>query len=179
MKQRRLQGFWNEKTGFEVIDSFGLPSSGSTPKLVSMTNKSLVDQGVPQQCIQLLPFIPCILTTLGEEGVLMTMLLRPGDDRLSSADSAPYILSRSTSKTPSVGGIYMRLFPPTQIVAKESIVSVNGAGDTFLGVIIAGLAGGNPKELPELIEIAQNASVLSLKSSEAVNPVIKTLKDAL
>ena len=172
-------GFLEREDWFEVIDSFGLPSSGSTPKLVSMTNKSLVDQGVPQQCIQLLPFIPCILTTLGEEGVLMTMLLRPGDDRLSSGDSAPYIISRSTSKTPSVGGIYMRLFPPTQIVAKESIASVNGAGDTFLGVIIAGLARENPKELPELIEIAQKASVLSLKSSEAINPAIKTLKDAL
>ena len=164
---------------FEVIDAFGLPSSGSRPKLVSMTSTTLVDQGVPQQSIQLLPFIPCILTTLGEEGVLMTELLGPGDDRLSSPDSAPYILSRSTSQKLFVGGIYMRLFPSIQNVPKGEIVSVNGVGDTFLGVIIAGLAKESPRQLAELVNVAQQASILTLKSSEAVSPGIEALKNYL
>jgi len=38
------------------------------------------------------------------------------------------------------GGVYMRLFPPVEVV--EDIVSVNGVGDTFLGVLVVGLAKG-------------------------------------
>ena len=172
-------GHLEREDWFEVIDSFGLPSSGSRPRLVSMTSTTLVDQGVPQQSIQLLPFIPCMLTTLGEEGVLMTELLRPGDDRLSSPDSAPYILSRSTNQQSLVGGIYMRLFPSIQNVPKGEIVSVNGVGDTFLGVIIAGLARKSTRQLAELIDVAQQASILTLKSSEAVSPGIEALKTDL
>lgn len=172
-------GFLEREDWFQIIDSFGLSSSGSRPKLVSMTNKSLVDQGVPQQSIQLLPFIPCILTTLGERGVLMTQVLRPGDDRLTSKDSAPYILSHSTDGNNVVGGIYMRLFPPIEKVPVHEVVSVNGVGDTFLGVIVAGLARENPNDIVDLIQIAQKASVLTLKSTEAVNPAISALMEDL
>ena len=172
-------GLLEREDWFKVVDSFELSNSGSRPSLVPLTNKFLVDQGVPQQSIQLLPFIPCILTTLGENGVLMTQLLQPGDDRLSSPDSAPYILARSTNGKSPVGGIYMRLFPPVENVPSRETVSVNGLGDTFLGVIIAGLTTENPKDITELIDIAQKASVLTLKSGDAVSPAIKVLQDAL
>lgn len=172
-------GFFEREDWFQVIDSFGMPNFGSRPNLTSMTNSSLVDSGLPQQSIQLLPFIPCILTTLGENGVLMTQLLHPEDDRLRSPDSAPYVLSRSPSGNNVVGGIYMRLFPPVEKVPVHKVVSVNGVGDTFLGVIVAGLAKENPKGIAELIEIAQKASVLTLKSAEAINPAISVLTKAL
>ena len=73
----------------------------------------------------------------------------------------------------------MGLFPPIQNVPRHRIVSVNGVGDTFLGVIVAGLAREKPKEVVELINIAQRASVLTLQSAEAVSPAIEELKDAL
>lgn len=168
------QGHW-----WNTIDSIGLPSSGSRDKLVSMTSGALVDQGVPQQSIRLLPFIPTILTTLGQQGVLMTQMLRPGDSRLTSPTSAPYILSRSTDGSDSVGGVYMRLFPPVERVQNHHIVSVNGVGDTFLGVIIAGLVKEKPKALEELVDVAQKGSVMTLKSKEAVSPKISTLYSAL
>ena len=172
-------GYFEREDWFHIIDSFGLSSSGSRPKLVSMTSSLLVDQGVPQQSLRLLPFIPCILTTLGERGVLMTQVLRPGDDRLTSPDSSPHILSRSTDGNNVVGGVYMRLFPPTDKVSAHEVVNVNGVGDTFLGVIVAGLTKEEPKDIVELIEIAQMAAVLTLKSAEAVNPAISTLTKAL
>ena len=172
-------GFFEREDWFQTIDSLGLSSSGSRPILVSLTNSSLVDQGVPQQSIQLLPFIPCILTTLGAHGVLMAQVLRPGDDRLTSPDSAPYVLSRSHDGNHVVGGIYMRLFPPVEKVPNHDIISVNGIGDTFLGVLVAGLARDEPKDMAELIEVAQKASVFTLKSAEAVNPAISTLEKAL
>ena len=174
-----IAGLFERGDWWNVIDSIGLPSSGSRDKLVSMTSGALVDQGVPQQSIRLLPFIPTILTTLGQQGVLMTQMLRPGDSRLTSPTSAPYILSRSTDGSEVVGGVYMRLFPPVERVQNDCIVSVNGVGDTFLGVIIAGLVKEKPKGLEELVDVAQKGSVMTLKSKEAVSPQISTLYSAL
>ena len=174
-----IAGLFERGDWWNVIDSIGLPSSGSRDKLVSMTSGALVDQGAPQQSIRLLPFIPTILTTLGQQGVLMTQMLRPGDSRLTSPTSAPYILSRSTDGSDVVGGVYMRLFPPVEMVQNDHIVSVNGVGDTFLGVIIAGLVKEKPKGLEDLVDVAQKGSVMTLKSKEAVSPQISTLYSAL
>lgn len=172
-------GLFDREDWWRAIDSIGLSSAGSRDKLVSVTNNSLVDQGAPQQSIRLLPFIPCILTTMGSNGVLMTQMLRPGDDRLTSPDAAPYILSRSTDGNNVVGGVYMRLFPPVEVVSSEKIVSVNGVGDTFLGVLIAGLTKEKPKNIVDLIDIAQRGSVMTLKSKESVSPEISTLQSSL
>ncbi|KZF22340.1 hypothetical protein L228DRAFT_221199 [Xylona heveae TC161] len=187
---------------WEVIDAMGFSDSGSRPQLVSATSSALVDQGVPQQAIQLLPFIPCILTKLGAQGVLLTQLLSAGDPRLTDPESAPFVISRSSSsssaeqtspasRTTHLGGVYMRLFPPAEIVPDTEVVSVNGVGDTFLGVLIAGLAArATPRSVPSgltpdihlsmeterLVDLAQRASVLTLKSKEAVSPAIVDLK---
>ena len=171
-------GSFDREDWWKIIDSIGLPSSGSSDKLVALTNKRLVDQGIPQQSIRLLPFIPCILATLGEQGVLLTQLLRPDDDRLTSPESAPYILSRSTNGDGVVGGVYMRLFPPVEVVSKEDIVSVNGVGDTFLGIMISGLSTEKPKDIASLIDIAQRGSVMTLKSRDPVSAQISMLSPA-
>ena len=164
---------------WHTIDSMGMSSMGSRDKLVAITNSALVDQGVPQQSIQLLPFIPCILTKLGPKGVLMTQLLRPEDPRLTSPESAPYILSRSQGASQVIGGVYMRLFPPAEELSVDQIASVNGVGDTFLGIIVAGLAKKTPKDVMSLVDIAQKGSVMTLKSKEAISPDISLLKSAL
>ena len=172
-------GLFDREDWWRVIDSIGLSSSGSRDKLVSVTNSLLVDEGVPQRSIRLLPFIPCILTTMGERGVIMTQMLRPGDDRLTSPDAAPYILSRSTDGSDVVGGVYMRVFPPVEAVSSDEVVSVNGVGDTFLGVLIAGLSKEKPKNLVDLVDVAQRGSVMTLKSKEAVSPELSALRGTL
>jgi len=68
----------------------------------------------------------------------------------------------------------MRLFPAAETVRQGEVVSVNGVGDTFLGVLIAGLAKGLEYD-EQLINIAQKAAAMSLKSSEAVSPNISDL----
>ena len=172
-------GLFDREDWWRAIDSIGLSNSGSRDKLVSVTNNSMVNQGAPQQSIRLLPFIPCILTTMGEHGVLMTQLLRPGDDRLTSLDATPYVLSRSTDGNNVIGGVYMRLFPPVETVSSDKVVSVNGVGDTFLGVLIAGLTKEKSRNIVDLIDIAQRGSVMTLKSKEAVSPQISTLRSSL
>lgn len=166
-------GWWR------IIDAMGMPSSGARDRLAAMTSPNLVDEGIPQQSIQLLPFIPCIITKLGEQGVLLTQLLRPGDPRLVSADSAPYIVSHASPGQDLIGGVYMRLFPPARVLPQDDIVSVNGAGDTMLGAIITGLAKGTQKHVEDIIPVAQEASVKTLKSAGGVSRDIAGLRKKL
>ncbi|PGH01043.1 hypothetical protein GX51_05480 [Blastomyces parvus] len=183
----RESGLFESAQWWEVINSLEMPSSGSRDRLVSVTNSELVDEGIPQQTIQLLPFIPCIITKLGPQGVLLTQILPHGDERLRSADYARYILGRSYAdgNNNPIGGVYMRLFPPAEVVKDADVVSVNGAGDTLLGVIVAGLANDEGKHdvglrrLDEIISIAQRASVETLKSADAVSTEISKLAGLL
>ncbi|KAJ8608019.1 hypothetical protein MRB53_039925 [Persea americana] len=77
----------------------------------------------------------------------------------------------------------MRLFPPAELVQADDIVSVNGIGDTFVGVLTAGMSkqskAGQPVTIEDLIDVAQRASVLTLKSSEAVSPGLGVFVDAI
>ena len=63
----------------------------------------------------------------------------PGDPGLSNQELAPYILGRATNDKSMVGGLYMRKFPPSEVVPQGEIVRVSGVGDTMLGVLMAGL----------------------------------------
>lgn len=171
--------FFEREDWWQIVDAMGFSSSGSREKLVAISNTELVDEGIPQQSIQLLPFIPTIVTKLGHQGVLLTRLLSPDDSQLTTRTAAPYILSRSHHNDGVVGGIYMRLFPAVDLVPEDEIISVNGVGDTFLGTLIAGLARETPEkraDLDHIIDVAQRGSVLSLKSKEAVSPEIRALR---
>ncbi|RMZ27967.1 hypothetical protein D0859_07961 [Hortaea werneckii] len=175
----RESGALEREDWWLAIDALGLPSSGARTALALATSPDLVDQGVPQQTLQLLPFIPTIATKLGSRGVLVTQLLPAGDKRLSSGEYAPYILSRcanGTEETLGVGGVYMRLFPAAETVEAEEAVSVNGVGDTFAGTLVAGLARhGKSARVEDFVDVAQRAACLTLKSSEAVSPGLGTL----
>jgi pseudouridine-5'-phosphate glycosidase/pseudouridine kinase len=163
-------GLLEQAGWWDAIDAMGIPSSGARDRFVHLTNANLTDEGIPVQAIQLLPFIPIILTKLGAAGLLHTELLMRDDPRLRDPDSAPYILSRTSIEDSTIGGVYMRLFAPPRVV--EDVVSVNGVGDTFLGVLIAGLTMGSPLN-ERLINTAQRGAALTLKSTEAVSPQIR------
>ncbi|KAK2793651.1 hypothetical protein FQN51_001162 [Onygenales sp. PD_10] len=179
----RESNLFDSPQWWSVINALEMPSSGSRDRLISLTTPDLVNEGIPQQSIQLLPFIPCIVTKLGAQGVLLTQLLPPGDERLRSADHARYVLGRSYAGGSSggmegVGGVYMRLFPPAEVLGEDEVVSVNGAGDTLLGVLVAGLAmngGGGLRRVEDIIPVAQRASVRTLKSKDAVSREIEGL----
>jgi len=160
---------------WEIIDALGIPDSGARDRFVSLAGQKWTDQGVPIQSIQLLPFIPTILTKLGADGVLLTELLRPDDPRLTDPDESRYILSRQVAHK-NIGGVYMRLFPPAEVV--EDAVSVNGVGDTFLGVLIAGLARGLKLD-KDLIHLAQTGAILTLRSYKSVSPKLRSLQDKM
>lgn len=170
-------GLFEHEQWWDTINAFELSSGGSRDKFVRVLGSRLTDQGIPQQTIRLLPYIPNIVTKLGAQGSLLTAFLRKDDPRLSDVSHAPYVLSRSTQSS-DVGGIYMRLFPSSEIVSQHDVVSVNGVGDTMLGVMIAGLVQqgtyADRVRLDTVIPVAQKAAVFSLKSKLSVSPDIRT-----
>ena len=164
---------------WRIVDSLGISSAGARSRFVSITNSELTDLGVPLQSVQLLPFFPTIITKLGADGLLITELMKGGDPRLTDPAHAPFILSRSSSDSTDelqIGGVYMRLFPSVEKV--DDVVSVNGVGDTLLGVLVAGLAKGIPLDR-DLINLAQEGAVMTLRSTNSVSARVSELSKRL
>lgn len=172
----QANGYFESQTWWEVLDAFGL--HGARDKFVKLTSSEITDAGIPQQLVRLLPYIPTIIAKMGSKGALLASVLPRDDPRLFDAAHEPYILSRSASSPDhhtQVGGLYMRSFPTVEQVA--DVVSVNGVGDTFLGVLVAGLAQGGRVE--DLVDVAQRGAVMTLKSTESVSPRLGELEKEL
>ncbi|KAF2711561.1 hypothetical protein K504DRAFT_223871 [Pleomassaria siparia CBS 279.74] len=161
---------------FRTIDALGIPSSGLRVPLSMTTTPAIVDAGIPQMAIKLLPFIPTILTKLGPAGVLVVKLLRPDAPELCASEHRKYVLARCTNgdADAGVGGLYVRLIETERVLSGDEVVSVNGIGDTFAGVLAAVLSKG--KALEEAVDLAQRAAGLSLQSVEAVSKNVAGLK---
>ncbi|CAN8099599.1 unnamed protein product [Discula destructiva] len=166
----RENGYMESTAWFGVIDAFGM-HGGARDRFVRLTNAEMTDAGIPVQSVQLLPFIPTILTKMGERGALLTSILTRDDPRLFDPEHERYILTRGEPGHPHVGGVYMRMYPPVERV--EDPVSVNGMGDTFLGTLVAGLALGGRVE--DLVDVAQHAAVMTLRSHQSVSPDLGAL----
>ncbi|KAF2272118.1 uncharacterized protein EI97DRAFT_504447 [Westerdykella ornata] len=167
---------FSTKHWFRVLDALGIPSSGLRVPLAYTTTPDLVDAGLPQQAIKLLPFIPTLVTKLGPKGVLLTRLLPLDDPALSDPEEAKFILARNANGDVDVGvgGLYVRLFEPERVFAPEEVVSVNGVGDTFLGALAVGLVRGG--RVQDGIGLAQRAAGLTLGSRESVSEGLRELR---
>jgi pseudouridine-5'-phosphate glycosidase/pseudouridine kinase len=156
-------------TWFRTIDALGIPSSGLRVPLTMTTTASLVDAGIPQQAIKLLPFFPTILTKLGSQGVLLTKILNADAPELYDEAERQYVLARNGNgdAEAGIGGLYVRLFPVEKVLGPEEVVSVNGIGDTFCGALATGMARG--KRVQDVVGFAQRAAGKSLRSRESVS----------
>jgi pseudouridine-5'-phosphate glycosidase/pseudouridine kinase len=177
----REAGLFDSPEWWDVINHMNLSASGSRDLLVRTLGVDLVEKGVPQMMLQLLPLVPWLVVKLGSMGCLVAMLLPKADQRLESPESARYVLARSEDERKGVvGGVYMRLFPAAEVVREEDVVSVNGVGDTMLGVVMGGLVSADGKRsLEDVIEVAQKAAVLTLRSAEAVSSEVKSVQGLL
>ena len=165
----REHGHLDTTAWFDVVDAFDI-RAGARAAFVRLASADLTDLGVPVQAVQLLPFIPNLVVKLGDKGVLVVRLLKVGDELLEQEGEREYIVTRGRDGNhKGVGGVYMRMYPA---VKAETVVSVNGAGDTFLGVLVAELAGRETCEVrvdEELVDRAQRAAVLTLASEASVS----------
>lgn len=169
-------GLFDLPSWFTIIDALGIPSSGLRVPLAMATSSALVDAGIPQQAIKLLPFFPTILTKLGPQGVLMTRLLPADAPELYDDAERAFVMARCANADADarVGGLYVRLFPVERVLAPEEVVSVNGIGDTFCGALAVGLARGS--SVQDVVGFAQRAAGLSLRSRESVSAELRGLR---
>lgn len=162
---------------WRLINAFSLPSTGSRSRFEAIAGAELTDLGIPQQSLQLLPYMPCVVTKLGPKGCLVTRIVEPEEACLRDPEEARWILGRAESEEAQtelrVGGVYMRLFPPAEGLRAEEVKGVNGVGDTLLGALIAGLVRKEGRRVEDVVPVAQMAAVMTLKSEEAVGKGVK------
>ena len=139
----------------------------------------LLDQGVIQKAVHLLPFFQHLVLKCGDQGALVVMRIAPED----AANSGwRYERSNTTGRYVVAGGktgsiIVVRHFPPKPV---QSLVNVTGAGDSFVGALLATLvenpsAFHHPQTLEKAISLSQNAAVATLQCHSAVSPLLSKL----
>jgi pseudouridylate synthase / pseudouridine kinase len=133
----------------------------------------LVEQGIGQMAIHLLPFFGTLIIKCGAKGVIVAMRI-PAKTAWSSERTN--IARRCVVVHGNDSVVVLKHCPGLQ-VPPESIINVTGCGDSLVGSILADLAT-NPsafddsKGLELTIENAQRAAVLSLQSTHAVSPAL-------
>ncbi|GJE87677.1 indigoidine synthase A-like protein [Phanerochaete sordida] len=179
---------------WRVIDKMGLGSQfrmelehlarrdacDSTP--AKGTLSFLLDQGVAQMAVNLLPFFQHLILKAGEKG-LFTVFRVPATVTQQSA----WAYERSNARERQViaqsrdGGIVVFKHYPAVALQPSDVVNVTGAGDSLVGAALATLVQSpgaflNPESLAKLAARAQQAAVMTLKSPQAVSPALSTLQ---
>jgi pseudouridine-5'-phosphate glycosidase/pseudouridine kinase len=138
----------------------------------------LVDQGVAQMAVHLLPFFQHLVIKCGDLGVLVAM-------RFSADNPTAWVGERSDARRRQVvvhgkaESIVMKHFP-AHTIDPQSVVSVTGAGDSLVGTILAALAQNpsafsSPETLDDVMALAQSAAIETLRSSSAVSPSLSSI----
>jgi pseudouridine-5'-phosphate glycosidase/pseudouridine kinase len=153
-----------------TIDALAIDSRfrDHVDQLAARTGVNLSRSGMIQKAVSLLPYIPRLFVKLGEQGVVVVRLLAVGEKPRRSRESV-VVKAREGEE---VGGLEVRYFPAEKL-GEHGVKSVNGAGDTFLGVLMAATVRGLPLE--EAVSEAQKAAVLTLGEKEAVSVRIRPL----
>ncbi|KAJ7487551.1 indigoidine synthase A-like protein [Mycena galericulata] len=138
----------------------------------------LVEQGVAQMAVALTPFFRHTFIKCGERGVLAVIRLSGEEAQTSewvherSNPSRQYIVAHGDSGEILV----LHFFPPHP----TTVVSSTGAGDSFVGALLASLQAHpqslrDPLGLSQLVTTCQKAAVLTLQSHSSVSPLLNTL----
>ncbi|KAG2154790.1 Indigoidine synthase A like protein-domain-containing protein [Suillus clintonianus] len=197
-QQAQLLDLTSHDRWWQVLDGLGLGSKFRMDlDLLSRREASnhdtsrgnlafLVEKGVAQMAINLLPFFRQLVIKCGDLGVIVVMHLA-GDDAAESSWSTEstnhhgrYVVSRSST---SGDIVVLQHFPAMQLPS-NALVNTTGAGDSLVGALLAALVQ-SPKafhskmSLQRTIDIAQHAALLSLQSPLAVSPLLSSLHGQL
>ncbi|KAF9480993.1 indigoidine synthase A-like protein [Pholiota conissans] len=139
----------------------------------------LIDEGIAQKALRLLPFFQHIVIKCGMQGVVVAMRIDGKD-----AESSGWVNERSNTRQRHVVAhgtskeiVVLQHIPSLPI---EAVANVTGAGDSFVGALLATLANDlhalyHPKTLHDAILTAQKAAVLTLQSHSAVSPLLSSM----
>ncbi|KAG2120829.1 Indigoidine synthase A like protein-domain-containing protein [Suillus discolor] len=197
-QQAQLLNLTSHDRWWQVLDSLGLGSKFRTDlDLLSRKEASshdtsrgnlafLVEKGVAQMAINLLPFFRHLVIKCGDLGVVVVMRFT-GDDAADSpwsTESTNHHRRYVVSHSPTSGDtVVLQHFPAMQL-PNNALVNTTGAGDSLVGALLAALVQ-SPKafhstiSLQRTIDIAQHAALLSLQSPLAVSPLLSSLHGEL
>lgn len=141
----------------------------------------LIDDGIAQMAVNLLPFFQTLIIKCGERGLLVVM--RVSGQHASTSEWAKEhsnlherrVVAHGKSSTEMVVVQHV----PGLSLPTDSILNVTGAGDTLVGSILASLLlkpnrFSNPRSLSDTLYVGQNAAILTLQSQYAVSPVLSS-----
>ncbi|PWW74970.1 hypothetical protein C7212DRAFT_282167 [Tuber magnatum] len=160
-------GMFEREDWWRVIGDIGTDSVFLNTQLSTRLSTNLLEGGIIQSAVHLSPYFPRIMVKLGADGVVLVQLLPLAASSTSAALPPGAIISQGAGATT---GVMVRHFP-AEVVSPEDVVNVNGVGDTFMGVVLAGLVklGISGVDVKEVIDRAQKAAVLTLRSPESVS----------
>lgn len=140
----------------------------------------LTEQGVAQMAVNLLPFFQHIWVKCGAQGVLVFMHIPPEKAALTGfASQRTKMVKRCiVAHGMKKDIVVVKHFPALKV---DTVENVTGAGDSFVGTLVAGIASDNKRVydlegLDSLVNTAQQAAALTLQSHEAVSPLLSDLK---
>ncbi|CAK7891952.1 hypothetical protein CAAN4_A00804 [[Candida] anglica] len=192
---------------FPLLDSLGIDSTFREKLSISKhpVLKNGLELGYLQQAFSVLPYIPNILLKLGEQGVLSMSISTNVEDYKSIPTTSVYspeftiVTSTGRSYTADNGsqqkmGLVIQYFPIPPENGNITIENVTGAGDSFLGYLMARMSTANTHLVEgtwltsevgsverewfkwESIHKAQLASGKSLQSLAAISEDIATIE---
>ncbi|ESK97925.1 carbohydrate kinase [Moniliophthora roreri MCA 2997] len=171
--------WWNTIDSFSLGTQFRMDVEllsrvqTSEKKGSSGTLSFLVNEGIAQMAVNLLPFFKHIFIKCGERGVVAAMHVH-GKSEWSKQQTNIYercVVSHGLNTA-----VVLAHFPALPV----EVVNVTGAGDSFVGALLSRLAE-QPKSLDgfsplkETVDFAQEAAVLTLGCKAAVSPQLTAL----
>lgn len=166
---------------FPIIDAIGV-NSDFRNKMDSLKSisfpQNILKEGIIQQAVKLLPYIPSIIVKLGQDGVLMiNMTMDAG--KLEDDPNNHIIVSKGKEfDLFHQLGVVVQWCPVPEKVT--DIVNVTGAGDAFVGYLVLKMAEEGcswlfePGKLREnVLNGAQRAAAVCLMDEAAISEKIK------
>ncbi|KAH9165828.1 hypothetical protein EDB89DRAFT_266909 [Lactarius sanguifluus] len=137
----------------------------------------MVDRGIAQMAVNLLPFFQHLVIKCGDLGVLLAMRF-PTDRPTEWAGERTDYQRRQIVAHGKSELVVIKHYPAHEI-DPQSVVSVTGAGDSLVGAILATLTQNSstfdsPELVDRVIALAQSTAVQTLQSPLAVSPSLSS-----
>ncbi|THH34045.1 hypothetical protein EUX98_g143 [Antrodiella citrinella] len=134
----------------------------------------LLERGIAQMGIHLLPFIQHLMIKCGDLGVVV--IFRVTAPSAWSNEQTNIHARQVLVKGQTGGHLVLKHFPAIPLKV-EDVVNVTGAGDSLVGSMLSSLlqnpsAFKDPLTLSQLVAHGQEAAVKTLQSSLAVSPLL-------
>ena len=157
-----------------------LAAQPACPTMPKGTLAFISSDGIAQMAVSLLPYFQHIIVKCGDRGIILVARITGAAtrnwDNERSNPYGRYIVAKGLGGDTSV---VLKHFPAVAL-DNTNIVNVTGAGDTLVGALCAGLVRNqqalqDPSQCAALVQFAQEAATLSLRSERAVSPLVRDM----